>query len=304
MAGTFQFKHLIAAAALGALLSGCGRGAKVAGSDFDIPPSLIHRMEVDYNANRNKMTGMTGTLDGNEMMALMKLGYAEAWKIAERPRGEMAFVDDGLDEEERRKLWPFDVEPFEKTLEAKLGRDEHGLPCMKDNEGSLFPFNPTMRAINEQMEHWAVRQLDAVFTRLDAGTYAKMTGEPENGDDEVLAWVVSRDGNEYFAMERGDGAWNLRSYMFLLWDGREKPTLYAEFDSFPTRKEAVAVRTSRHDCRGLHNMAVLYWRHQVFPLQFDPREIQKMLQIAQRGGVDCAKANLAVLKAHIPEVDQ
>ena len=161
-----------------------------------------------------------------------------------------------------------------------------------------------MRAINAQMESWAVQQLDMVFTRLDAGAYEKMAGEPVNGDDEVLAWVVSRDDNEYFAIEKGDGAWNLRSYMFLLWDGTEKPTLYAEFDSFPTRKEAVAVRTSRHDCRGLHNMAVLYWRHRVFPLQFNPKEIQEMLQIAQRKGVDCAKANLTVLKAHVPEVDQ
>ena len=51
-------------------------------------------------------------------------------------------------------------------------------------------------------------------------------------------------------------------------------------------------------------MAVLYWRHRVFPMNFDPAEIKEMLEIAQRGGVSCAKGNLAVLDAHIPEAVQ
>lgn len=287
-----------------AFVSGCGRnGGAAAGAGFDIPPSLIDRMRVSYNAERNRMAG-SETLDGEEMMALMQLGYDNAPAIAERPRGDMAFADDGRSEEDRRRLWPFDVESFEATLEASLGRDEHGLYRLKDDEGGLFPFNPTMRWINEKMEQWAVQQFDAVFTRVNPAVYAQMTGEPEKTDDEMLMWSIPGNGSEFFAIERNEGAWNLRTYQYLCWDGDDRPTLFAEFYSFPTRKEAVAMRTARKDCRSLHNMAVLYWRHRVFPMQFNPVEIKEMLEIAQRGGVSCAKANLAALTAHIPEANQ
>ena len=64
------------------------------------------------------------------------------------------------------------------------------------------------------------------------------------------------------------------------------------------------MRTARHDVRSLHNMAVLYWRHRVFPMHFNPVEIKEMLEIAQQGGEPCAKGNLEVLGAHIPEAVQ
>lgn len=117
-------------------------------------------------------------------------------------------------------------------------------------------------------------------------------------------WAIPGDGDEYFAIEGSDGAWNLRSYQYILWDGEDNPTLYAEFYSFPNRKEAVAMRTARHDVRSLHNMAVLYWRHRIFPMQFNSEEIKEMLEIARRAKVSCAKANLQVLSAHIPEANQ
>ena len=127
------------AVGFGCLSTGCGRSDGSVESTFDIPPSLIDRMRVSYNTERNRMAG-SETLDGEEMMALMQLGYDNAPAIAERPRGDMAFADDGRSEEGRRRLWPFDVESFEATLEASLGRDEHGLYCLKDDEGGLFPF--------------------------------------------------------------------------------------------------------------------------------------------------------------------
>ena len=296
------FLHLIPL--LCALVAGCGRGGSVAKSGFDIPASLVDRMRVSYNLERNQMTGGTENLDGEELVALMMLGYRNAPEIAVRPRGEMVFADDGLSEEERRELWPFEVEAFEATLEAELVRDEKGLYLKKDEEGGTFPFNPSMRWVNAEMEQWAIGQLDAAFTRMAPGVHAEMTGEPEEEGEEIPMWAIPGDGDEYFAIERSDGAWEARSYQYVLWDGKDKPTLFGEFYSFPSRKEAVAMRTARHDVRSLHNMAVLYWRHRVFPMHFNPEEIKEMLEIAQRGGVPCAKANLEVLEAHIPEAGQ
>lgn len=304
------FKGIAILAAMGAVAcavfvaTGCGRGGAGGEAEFDIPASLIDRMRFSYNLVRNKMTGGPENLDGEELMALMMLGYGNAPEIAERPRGEMVFADDGLGEEERRELWPFDVEAFEATLEAQLDRDERGLYCLKDDEGDLFPFNPTMRWLNEKLEEWAVGQLDAAFTRVTPEVQTEITGGLEEEGGEVLMWAIPGDGDEFFAIERSDGAWELRSYLYLLWDGKDRPTLFGEFYSFPSRKEAVAMRTALHDSRSLNNMAVLYWRHRVFPMQFNPAEIKEMLELAQQDGVSCAKANLAVLDAHIPEAGQ
>ena len=295
---------VVAIAGAAFVAAGCGRGGGGGEAEFDIPASLVDRMRVSYNLVRNKMTGGAENLDGEELMALMMLGYGNAPEIAVRPRGEMVFTDDGRSEGERWELWPFDVEAFEATLEAELVRDEKGLYLRQAEEGDTFPFNPTMRWVNAELEQWAVGQLDASFTRVSPDVQAKMIGEPEEEDEAVLMWSIPGDGDEYFAIEGSDGAWNLRSYQYLIWDGKDSPTLFAEFYSFPSRKEAVAMRTARHDSRSLHNMAVLYWRHRVFPMQFNPAEIKEMLGIAQRMGVPCAKGNLAVLSAHIPEADQ
>ena len=295
---------VVAIACAAFMAAGCGRGGGGGEAEFDIPASLVDRMRVSYNLMRNQMTGGPENLDGEELLALMRLGYGNVAEIAERPRGEMVFTDDGLSEEERRELWPFDVESFEATLEAQLGRDERGLYCLKDDEGDLFPFNPTMRWLNEKLEQWAVGQLDASCTRVAPDVQAKIIGEPEEEGAEIQMWAIPGDGDEYFAIERSDGAWNLRSYQYLIWDGKDSPTLFAEFYSFPSRKEAVAMRTARHDVRSLNNMAVLYWRHRVFPMHFNPAEIKGMLEIAKGAKVLCAKANLKVLNDHIPEAGQ
>ncbi len=284
------------------LLAGCGRNDTVQEADFDIPPSLYDRMRVSYNIVRNQQLGMSGELDGEEMIALMAMGNRDAASVANGPRGEMTFVHDGRSDEERRRLWPFDVEAFEAKLEASLVRDEKGLYRKKDDDGELFAFNPTMRAVNAEMEQWAIGQLDAVFKRVTPDQYEKMCGEPPKAGEEILIWAISNDGKEFFSIERREGAWELRSYQYIRWDGKERPLVYVEFHSFPNRKEAVAMLTALHDVRSLNNLAVLYWRHRVFPLQFNPVEIKDMLEVAKKEGVACAKANLAVLKAHLPNV--
>ena len=286
------------------LIAGCERNETAVKSAFDIPPSLIDRMRTSYNNVRNKTLGVSASFDGEEMVALLKLGYENATEIAEKPRGEMSFADDGRSEEERRKLWPFDVEAFEAKLEASLVQDKEGLYLLKDEDGELTPFNPTMRWVNAEMEKWAVQQLDAHFTRVKPDVHAKITGKPVNADEEIMMWTLAPDGDEYFSIEESDGAWTPRSYQYIIWNGKDTPMICAEFNSFPSQKEAVTMRTGLQDSRSLNNLAVLYWRHRVFPLQFDPGEIKWLLEVAQSKGVACATENMNVLHAHIPEVKE
>ncbi|MGN0833320.1 MAG: hypothetical protein ACI4RD_06690, partial [Kiritimatiellia bacterium] len=93
---------------------------------FDIPPSLIRRMEMAHYTARNRALGRINN-DGEEMLALFALAasdgsggaFPNAHIIAARPRGEMRFCNDCLNEKERERLWPFEVEKFERSLEAK-----------------------------------------------------------------------------------------------------------------------------------------------------------------------------------------
>ena len=71
------------AVCIGCLSTGCGHGDATVESDFDIPPSLVDRMRVSFNAVRNEMAG-SETLDGDKMMAQIRLGYDDAPAIAER----------------------------------------------------------------------------------------------------------------------------------------------------------------------------------------------------------------------------
>lgn len=59
-------------------VAGCGGNDTIGESVFDIPPSIVDRMRVCYNSNRNKLTGSAASLDGDQMMALMHLGYGGA----------------------------------------------------------------------------------------------------------------------------------------------------------------------------------------------------------------------------------
>ena len=298
--------------------AGCGKNAAESQGGFDIPPSLIYRMSQAYNESRNKMMKIEGLLDGEEMVALMQQGFRNGYEIAARPRGDMVFADDGIGDEERKKLWPFDVESFEATLEAQMGRDENGLFGRKsEGDNELEACNPTFRWINAEMEEWAVKQLDAAFPRMDNEIFSTMFGEEdddgEEGDEEDrektkednLAWIIAKNRGqiECFRITRCDGAWANREYHYFLWNGKDNPSLYASFDSFPNRKEAATMRAWRTNPAALNNLAVLYWRHRIFRLGFDPAEIRAMLELAARDGVSCAKQNISVLLAHIPEVE-
>ncbi len=90
--------------------------------DFDIPPTLIARMQAAHYAVARKELCKVGVFDVCEFAALMKIGLTNAYEIAQRPRGEMKFCDDLFTEEYRKNMWPFDVEAFEKSLETNLVR--------------------------------------------------------------------------------------------------------------------------------------------------------------------------------------
>ena len=296
---------------------------------FDIPASLLHRMDMDYIAACEREVGVTNAFDWFEHWVFAKEGYTNALEIASRPRGEMTFCDDLLSEKERESLWPFEVEAFEKTLESKMVRDKDGrfrllskyasgvdkgllAPVSTRKAAHLEPSgdeglelsNPTFRWVNDEVEKWATAQMDATFKRLDAKTFMKLCGL-KAPPEEAVAWRLDEKGHEYFVIERRGDARNSRYYMYsILLDGQDKGTLVAAFDSFPNRKEASAFRTCVCDGAALHNLAVLEWRHRINALIMNPWSIQLWLETAKEWGIPTAEANLRVLRQHIPEVLQ
>lgn len=84
------------------------------------------RVNMAHAVAHARETGITNAFDRFELVALAMAGYTNAMEIASRPRDEMAFCDDQLSEKARESLWPFEVEAFEKTLEAKMVRDKDG----------------------------------------------------------------------------------------------------------------------------------------------------------------------------------
>ena len=229
---------------------------------FDIPASLLHRMNMAHAVAHARETGITNAFDRFELVALSMAGYTNAMEIASRPRGEMAFCDDQLSEKARESLWPFEVEAFEKTLEAKMVCDKDGwfrllrkyasdvdkgllapVPTHKaanlelSGDEALMPSNPTFRWVNGEVEKWATAQMDAKFKRLDAKTFTRLWWgkTPPEG---AVAWLLDEKVHEYFVITRSSGAWNPRQYAYILWDGKDKRAVVAAFDSFPNRKEA------------------------------------------------------------------
>ena len=281
-----------------------------AGAAFDIPPPLRVRMEAAYNIARDKLLSQTERIDICEFIGLNKGGmFTNALEIAKRPRGEMAFCDDGLTEAERARLWPFDVEAFERTLERKMARDEQGRYRLKvayvEGQGGLgtdgnLAVNPTTRWVNSEVERWAVGQMDGVFKRVDDKTVCRMYGleKPVEG---MVVWTLDADNGAYFAVLRQEGAWGLRDYIFVLWDGEDGSAIpLAEFTTFPTRREAMTFRSRTG--AAANNLAVLEWRHRVNQYLMDPRMIATLLGKAHRSGLPTALANLKILLDHIPEV--
>lgn len=287
-----------------------GTNVVPSGASFDIPPPLRVRMEAAYNDTRDKRLSLTGRIDVYEFIGLNKGGvFTNALEIAKRPRGEMAFCDDGLTEAERARLWPFDVEAFEQTLERKMARDAQGCYCLKaayaEGQGALgadgnLAVNPTIRWVNGEIERWAVGQMDGVFKRVDDKTVCRMFGLVEP-DEDMTIWTLDADGGRYFVVSRREGAWKPRDYFFVRWDGEDGSAIpLAEFTTFPTRREAMTFRSRTG--AAANNLAVLEWRHRVNQGFMDPRMISTLLGRAYESGVPTALANLKVLLDHIPEV--
>ncbi len=305
---------------------------KVAVKPFDIPPSLIFRMEAAHYAALRGERGITNAFDALELFALGKAGFTNAYEISVRPRGEMKFCDDQLTEEERKSLWPFEVEAFEKSLEQKLVRDKGGryrlvrkylsevamtndvfspVPTLKAahlelrGDDELEASNPTIRWVNHQIEQWAIKQMDSKFKRMDGKSFCKMSGDEKMPED-TFAWELDKmgedgTGRECFVIQRGEGAWNPREYMYILWDGKDRVVPVASFASFPNRKEAAALRMYICDIAALHNLAVLEWRHRVDSRAMSPLRIKLFLEKSKRLEVPTAEGNLKVLFDHIPE---
>lgn len=277
---------------------------------FNIPPSLIHRMTMAHNVARNRLLGIS--IDTEELFASDGKGgeFTNAYAIAARPRGEMKFCDDRLNDKEREKLWPFDVESFEKSLEAKMSRDSKGRFRFKDesakevgtaNGDGLAAPNPTFRWVNHEIEEWAVKQLDGKFTRMDEKSFCKTFGYGEMPDG-TFAWTLSNLG-EYFVIQRCEGAWHRREYRYVLKRAKMKRGVpVASFDSFPSRKEAAAMRTYGRNAAAMNNLAVLEWQHRNHRLSMIPARIKWFLETSKAEGVTEAEANLKVLRDHIPEV--
>lgn len=283
---------------------GCVEGQNV---DFDIPKSLLTRMYEAHNAARDVSFNITNAFDAEEMFGLANCGMANADEIVARPRGEMKFCDDLLTEEERAEIWPFDVEAFEAELEAKMVRDGGSLYRLRPEtaeegavkEDGLVASNPTIRWVNHEMEQWATEQMDAKFNRMGEETFCKMFGE-ESMPEDFVVWDMGEE--EYFMIIQRDGAWNSRDYIFVLWRDGEDPCVVASLDSFPNRKEGVAIRGWRYESICVNNVAVLDWQHRSRRLSMNPWVIAKGLAIAAEEGVTVAEYNLKVLLDHIPEL--
>lgn len=283
---------------------GCVEGQNV---DFDIPKSLLTRMYEAHNAARDVSFNITNAFDAEEMFGLANCGMANADEIVARPRGEMKFCDDLLTEEERAEIWPFDVEAFEAELEAKMVRDGGSLYRLRPEtaeegavkEDGLVASNPTIRWVNHEMEQWATEQMDAKFNRMGEETFCKMFGE-ESMPEDFVAWDMGEE--EYFMIIQRDGVWNSRDYIFVLWRDGEDPCVVASLDSFPNRKEGVAIRGWRYESICVNNVAVLDWQHRSRRLSMNPWVIAKGLAIAAEEGVTVAEYNLKVLLDHIPEL--
>lgn len=307
---------------MAAVLSGCCRLTRPRkplnlDREFDIPPSLVWRMYQAHSAVRGRQLRENNAVYGkqfdvDEMLGLFAHGFTNAEEIAARPRGEMTLCNDMLTEDMRKTLWPFDVEAFEAELESKMVRDgeclfrkrhepDENLPT--DANGLVAP-NPTIRWVNDEIERWAISQLDTKCTRMNDEMFRKAAGHnaiPEGW----LVWMLADLGDvrECFAIAHGDGAWNPRYYMELMCDD-EGMTIIASFDSFPNRREAAAMRIFGGSVYAVHNLAVLEWKHRNFRIGMDPKRIKRCLEEAKRQNVSPAETNLKVLHDHIPEVEE
>lgn len=301
-----RFLFLLLVVVLGAVY-GCSKVEMGAEGDeaealaFDIPLTLYERMIEKCDEIRAGKLMPGETFDVYEMFGLPECGFdsSNVVEIVKRPRGTMRFFDDLCTEEERRELWPFELEAFESTLEARMRIGEHGFQLVGD-DGGLLPRNPTIRWFNEEMDSWAVKQLDGKFERMSRESLCEMFGS-EAVPDDIDAWRI--DEIYYFIIDRTlEGAWCQRSYSIVIWKEGKNPVQVADFDSFPNAKEAIAARGYHCYAPSLNNLAVLEWQHRSHRQTMSPWRIEVNLKMARDQEVPTADANLKVLYEHIPEL--
>jgi len=303
-AGTNETAEVASTNAAGRSIAAAAAATTNAAAAFSIPKSLVLRMYEAADAARDRaLAGPDGKPPFNDMLEFVGLsagGNADlAFAAKDRSRGEMSLVDDGNADKERRELWPFGVEGFEGTLEARMVRGKDGGFLRREEDGTELPVNPTIRWANAEIAAWAVRELDGRHPRMSADDWLGMTGTASIPEG-TAAWRI--DPGYCFVLESGEGAWNPRTYSFVFWKGTGAPFLVAAFDSFPNDREATAALCMHCDAASANNLAVLEWRHQSMRDSMDPGRIRRFLELARNAGVPAAKANLDVLRAHLPEV--
>ena len=228
-----------------------------------------------------------------------------ATKMRIAGRKYMRYSDDGLNEEEMRKTWPFDVESFEKDIAQKMVCDKCGLyrvkgDCNDYDEGTTddgnVAVNPSVRWMNRKMESWATNTLDGVYARLSEGKMMEMLGEDSvNGG--TFCWTIGT--NEYFIIQRieEDYAFESRDYIYMLWDGKREPVIVASFNSMPNSKTMFAVRScTAGNPVGRNNMAALMWNRVADRGESDKDMIRMLLESAKKAGVDVAAENLGMME--------
>lgn len=283
-------RALLLVLALGAWAVGCSEREErqvSAKEEFEIPLTLVQRMMEAHDK-----------------------AYSNALEVVTQPRGEMRFADDGLDEAGRTRIWPFDLESYEKELEGQMARDTNGLyrllgkfaeGCPTDDDG-LVAGGLSIRLVNLAIEAWATNQLDRIAPRMSEADYCAMfrcmgcEAMPEG----TWAWEVRKD--MYLVVRWVDDGLTMREYMFIQWKGAGDPYPVAMFDTFPNKKEAVAALLFKDDAAAINNLAVMMWRHQCDGSSMDALAIKSFLETARKHRVPFAAENLAVLRRCVPEV--
>ena len=276
---------------------------EIENTDGAIPPSLANRMlEADLMFQFRDSTVSNDLLEAVALVNVLT-NYEE---ISARPRGQMEFANEHLSEKELSTIWPFDFETFEETLESQLVIDTNGLYRLRSNADSRLPAGEnsldhyfTIRYVNQEIETWAIKQLDKTYSRMTDNDLCAMLGE-ENASTGAFAWIIAED--VYFVIERCKGPLSPRLYRFVKWPKTDTPFVFATFDSFPNRREVATVLPYRESPAAANNLAVLMWRHQCDRSQMRPWLIKNILELAQQDGLPVASKNLETLYQHMPEI--
>lgn len=292
-----KYLKVLFCAALMAVLCGCDVGdnkadAQGTASHFDIPLTLVEEMQAAaFQTINSQESGAGKSFDVRVCEGLIKhfnMSREVADSVARRPRGKMKFVDDGVTDEERQKLWPIDISEFENSLRRSLVLKDDGYYHVDEN-GVQLDQCATFRWVNAEIEKWAMKEMDSKFSRLT--------------DVDEIVWRITPN----ILLLKSPiipNEWERREYFFFaqLENGGYVPIV--KFESFPSPVEATQAILMVDSPRATNNLAVLAWDHRVFLTDFSPLNIRERLLVAMEQGCAEAEQNLAVLRAFIPEVDE